>query len=122
MKAFGRHESEEEMLSALMTREQTAKTYLLQCGNKIVEPESEDEATIELLYELLNRKTSTETPLSTRSNEVIARHLFGNDTDGIADIPATEFFRPLRLWIFAMPIIFLLTAPTTVSAHPLLWV
>lgn len=91
---FGRHESEEEMLSALMTAEQTAKTYLLQCGNKIVEPESEDEATIELLYELLNRKTSTETPLSTRSNEVIARHLFGNDTDGIGDIPATEFFAP----------------------------
>ncbi len=91
---FGRHESEEEMLSALMTAEQTAKTYLLQCGNKIVEPESEDEVTVELLYELLNRKTSTETPLSTRSNEVIARHLFGNDTDGIGDIPATEFFAP----------------------------
>ncbi|MFR1434341.1 MAG: VirB4 family type IV secretion system protein [Acutalibacteraceae bacterium] len=91
---FGRHESEEEMLSALMTAEQTAKTYLLQCGNKIVEPESEDEATVELLYELLNRKTSTETSLSTRSNEVIARHLFRDGTDELGDIPAAEFFAP----------------------------
>lgn len=91
---FGRHESEEEMLSALMTAEQTAKTYLLQCGNKIVEQESEDEATVELLYELLNRKTSTETSLSTRSNEVIARHLFRDGTDELGDIPAAEFFAP----------------------------
>ena len=91
---FGRHESEEEMLSALMTAEQTAKTYLLQCGNRIVEPESEDEATVELLYELLNRKTSTETSLSTRSNEVIARHLFRDGTDELGDIPAAEFFAP----------------------------
>lgn len=82
------------MLSALMTAEQTAKTYLLQCGNKIVEPESEDEATVELLYELLNRKTSTETSLSTRSNEVIARHLFRDGTDELGDIPAAEFFAP----------------------------
>ena len=91
---FGRHESEEEMLSALMTAEQTEKTYLLLCGNKIVEPESEDEATVELLYELLNRKTSTETSLSTRSNEVIARHLFRDGTDELGDIPAAEFFAP----------------------------
>ena len=58
--SFGRHESEEEALSALMTAEQTARTYLLQCGNKIAEPESEDEAAVEILYELLNRKTSAE--------------------------------------------------------------
>ena len=62
--SFGRHESEEEALSALMTAEQTARTYLLQCGNKIAEPESEDEAAVEILYELLNRKTSAEKPLS----------------------------------------------------------
>jgi len=91
---FGRHESEEDALSALTTAEQTARTYLLQCGNKIVEPESEDEAVTELLYELLNRKASTEKPLSAHSSEVIARHLFGDGADGIGDIPIAEFFAP----------------------------
>lgn len=88
---FGRHDTEEDALSALMTAEQTAKTYLLQCGNKITEPESEDEAAVEILYELLNRKASAQTPLFTRSSEVIARHLFGDGTDSI---PAAEFFTP----------------------------
>ena len=95
--SFGRHDTEEDALSALMTAEQTAKTYLLQCGNTIAEPESEDEAVVELLYEMLNRKTSAEKPLSIRSSEVLARHLFGDGTNGIHEIPVTEFFTPQSL-------------------------
>ena len=95
--SFGRHESEEEALSALMTAEQTARTYLLQCGNKIAEPESEDEAAVEILYELLNRKTSAEKPLSVHSSEVIARHLFKEGEDAAGRIPAADFFAPSSL-------------------------
>ena len=95
--SFGRHESEEEALSALMTAEQTERTYLLQCGNKIAEPESEDEAAVEILYELLNRKTSAEKPLSVHSSEVIARHLFKEGEDAAGRIPAADFFAPSSL-------------------------
>ncbi len=92
--SIGRRDSDEEIISALTTAAQTAKTYLLQCGNSIVEPDSEDEAVTGFLYDLLNRKTSAEKPLSVRSNEVIGKHLVCGDGNSLEDIPITEFFAP----------------------------
>lgn len=91
---IGRRDSEEEAVSALTTAAQTAKTYLSQCGNNIVEHDSEDEAVTGFLYELLNRKTSAEKPLSVRCNEVIGKHLLCNDESTPETIPVTEFFAP----------------------------
>lgn len=51
-------------MNQLEIAERTARTYLMQCGNNVVEHENVDSFMAEVLYMLLNRKTSTETPFS----------------------------------------------------------
>lgn len=57
---------ETEILAALETAAQTAKTFLYQCGNEVVSHDNEDEFTTDVLYTLLNRTKSTEVPLPKR--------------------------------------------------------
>lgn len=93
--SLGRHEAEADIISALTTAAQTARTYLYQCGNSIVEHDSDDEAVTDMLYDLLNRKTGVMTPLSTRVNEVMSRRFVDGKED--TAIPATEFFAPEQI-------------------------
>lgn len=44
----------------------TAKTYLAQCGNNIIEPSNEDINTAEILYGFFNRRTSIDEPFQYR--------------------------------------------------------
>ena len=46
-------------MNQLEIAERTARTYLMQCGNNVVEHENPDSFMAEVLYMLLNRKTST---------------------------------------------------------------
>lgn len=55
---------EKEILAALETAAQTAKTFLYQCGNQVVTHDNEDEFTTNVLYTLLNRTLCTENPNS----------------------------------------------------------
>ena len=64
---------ETEILAALETAAQTAKTFLYQCGNEVVSHDNEDEFTTDVLYTLLNRTKSTEIPLPKRINQVLTR-------------------------------------------------
>lgn len=92
---IGRRYGEEEAIASLATAVATAKTYLAQCGNNIIEAaENEDEAVVSLLYDILNRKSSAQTPLSKRTQEVLAKHLTQDTVNGSEEIPATEFFAP----------------------------
>ena len=57
---------EKEILTALETAAQTAKTFLYQCGNEVNTHDNEDEFTTEVLYTLLNRTICAEKPLPKR--------------------------------------------------------
>lgn len=93
--AVGRRNNEEEAIASLSTAVATAKTYLAQCGNNIIESSgNEDEAVVSFLYDILNRKSSIQTPLSKRTQEVLAKHLAQDNENLIEDIPAAEFFAP----------------------------
>ncbi len=89
-----RGNEESEAVSQLSTAVRTARTYLQQCGNEVLVPDSEDEMTTDVLYNLLNRRTSNTKPLSVRINEVIGQYLNAGRRDEIDRIPATEFLAP----------------------------
>lgn len=87
---------EAEALGSLQTAVNTARTYLRQCGNEVIEHDNEDEFTTDVLYNMLNRKVVQEKPLSVRANEVTGKHLTDPpDSDGNPPaIPAADFFAP----------------------------
>ena len=79
-----RKTEEKEILAALETAAQTAKTFLYQCGNDIVPHENEDEFTTDVLYTLLNRTLCTDKPLPERITEVLGQRMAeGKDVDAI---------------------------------------
>lgn len=85
---------ETEILAALETAAQTAKTFLYQCGNEVVSHDNEDEFTTDVLYTLLNRTKSTEVPLPKRINQVLTRY---EETGREAEMDAihiNEFIAP----------------------------
>lgn len=92
--AGSRNSDESEARSALLTAVQTAKTYLQQCGNELLVPDNEDEMATDVIYNLLNRKTSATKPLSVRVNEVIGQYINAGRKDQLEHIPASEFFAP----------------------------
>lgn len=92
--AGSRNSDESEARSALLTAVQTAKTYLQQCGNELLVPDNEDEMATDVIYNLLNRKTSATKPLSVRVNEVIGQYINAGRNDQLEHIPASEFFSP----------------------------
>ena len=89
-----RNTDEGDARSALATAVQTAKTYLQQCGNEILMPDNEDELATDVLYNLLNRRTSAIKPLPTRINEVIGQYINAGRKNDLDHIPAGEFFAP----------------------------
>lgn len=92
-----RHNEELDAINALTTAVQTARTYLQQCGNEIIQPDSEDELATEVLYSILNRKSSLEKPLAVRVNEVIGQYVNAGRQSDLDHIPATEFMAPERI-------------------------
>lgn len=85
---------ESEILAALETAAQTAKTFLYQCGNEVVSHDNEDEFTTDVLYTLLNRTKSTEVPLSKRINQVLARYEESGREAEMDAIHINEFIAP----------------------------
>jgi len=89
-----RGNEEADAISALATAVRTAKTYLQQCGNELVVADNEDEMATDVFYHILNRRTSSVKPLSTRVNEVIGQYINSGRRDDIDRIPAPEFMAP----------------------------
>lgn len=86
-----RGSDETDAIVSLQTAARTAANYLRQCGNEVLMPENEDEFTADVLYNLLNRKTSSEESFPVRINEVVSKC----KTNGGADaIHSNEFFAP----------------------------
>lgn len=85
---------EKEILAALETAAQTAKTFLYQCGNQVVTHDNEDEFTTDVLYTLLNRTLCTEKPLQDRIADVLARYMKEGRQEELDHIRINEFIAP----------------------------
>lgn len=85
---------EKEILAALETAAQTAKTFLYQCGNQVVTHDNEDEFTTDVLYTLLNRTLCTEKPLQDQIADVLARYMKEGRQEELDHIRINEFIAP----------------------------
>ena len=66
-----RGESYADIYSMIQTAVQNAKTYFMQCGNAIVQPEDEDVFTAEVLYMFFNRSSCCNEPFQSRVERVV---------------------------------------------------
>lgn len=85
---------EREILAALETAAQTARTYLYQCGNEVNKHDNEDEFTADVLYTLLNRTFCTDKPLQSRISEVLDAYISNDKQDELDHIQINEFITP----------------------------
>jgi len=85
---------EADAIANLNTIAATAKTYLAQCGNNLVEHNDHDDFSIEILYQMLCRKSSFDAPLSSRKREVVMDYATNYGKTAIHDIPAAEYAAP----------------------------
>ncbi len=60
-----------DIYGMIQTAVQNAKTYFMQCGNAIVQPEDEDAFTAEVLYMFFNRSSCVNEPFQSRVERVI---------------------------------------------------
>ena len=93
---YGRRGNEEaDAIASLQIAARTAANYLKQCGNEVIVPENEDEFTVDVLYNILCRQISSDTPLPQRVQNIVSKYIAeGKDTNAI---PCTEFFAPDKL-------------------------
>ena len=70
---IGRSESDDysKIYSMLVSAEQNARAYFMQCGNNIIQPQNPDQAVAEILYMFFNRRSCVDEPFTDRVNRVI---------------------------------------------------
>jgi len=74
--------------STLLTAEQNARAYFMQCGNNILQPKDPDEATAEILYMFFNRRSCVEEPFHSRVDRIVLDTMAAkNKVIGIDPIP-----------------------------------
>ena len=77
-----------QICSTLLTAEQNARAYFMQCGNNILQPKDPDEATAELLYMFFNRRSCVEEPFHSRVDRIVLDTMAAkNKVIGIDPIP-----------------------------------
>ena len=92
MSGGSRKNEEKDAVNQLEVAERTARTYLMQCGNRVVEHEDTNVFMAEVLYILFNRKSSAEVPFSVRAAEEIRKHITGEE-----NIPISAFIMPKEM-------------------------
>ena len=77
-----------QICSTLLTAEQNARAYFMQCGNNILQPKDPDEATAEILYMFFNRRSCVEEPFHSRVDRIVLDTMAAkNKVIGIDSIP-----------------------------------
>lgn len=77
-----------QICSTLLTAEQNARAYFMQCGNNILQPKDPDEATAEILYMFFNRRSCVEEPFHSRVDRIVLDTMAAkNKVIGIDPIP-----------------------------------
>lgn len=101
--AIGRNESDDyaKIYSMLVSAEQNARAYFMQCGNNIIQPKNPDQAVAEILYMFFNRRSCVEEPFTDRVNRVIIDSMAAKGkiigVDPIPQIPIRHFIAPRGL-------------------------
>ena len=101
--AIGRSESDDysRIYSMLMTAEQNARAYFMQCGNSILQPKDPDVATAEILYMFFNRRSCVDEPFSERANRIVVDAMASRNlmigVDPVPNIPIAHFIAPRGL-------------------------
>lgn len=87
-----------QICSTLLTAEQNARAYFMQCGNNILQPKDPDEATAEILYMFFNRRSCVEEPFHSRVDRIVLDTMAAkNKVIGIDPVPhirMTHFIAP----------------------------
>lgn len=77
-----------QICSTLLTAEQNARAYFMQCGNSILQPKDPDEATAEILYMFFNRRSCVEEPFHSRVDRIVLDTMAAkNKVIGIDPVP-----------------------------------
>lgn len=77
-----------QICSTLLTAEQNARAYFMQCGNNILQPKDPDEATAEILYMFFNRRSCVEEPFHSRVDCIVLDTMAAkNKVIGIDPVP-----------------------------------
>lgn len=77
-----------QICSTLLTAEQNARAYFMQCGNNILQPKDPDEATAEILYMFFNRRSCVKEPFHSRVDRIVLDTMAAkNKVIGIDPIP-----------------------------------
>lgn len=77
-----------QICSTLLTAEQNARAYFMQCGNNILQPRDPDEATAEILYMFFNRRSCVEEPFHSRVDRIVLDTMAAkNKVIGIDPVP-----------------------------------
>ena len=101
--AIGRNESDDysKIFSMLVSAEQNARAYFMQCGNNIIQPKNPDQAVAEILYMFFNRRSCVDEPFTDRVNRVIIDTMAAKGkvigVDPIPHIPVRHFIAPRGL-------------------------
>ncbi len=101
--AIGRSESDDysKIYSVLVSAEQNARAYFLQCGNSIIQPKNPDQAVAEILYMFFNRRSCVDEPFTDRVNRVIIDTMAAKEkvigVDPIPHISVRHFIAPRGL-------------------------
>ena len=101
--AIGRNESDDysKIYSMLVSAEQNALAYFMQCGNNIIQPKNPDQAVAEILYMFFNRRSCVDEPFTDRVNRVIIDTMAAKGkvigVDPIPHIPVRHFIAPRGL-------------------------
>lgn len=101
--AIGRSESDDysKIYSMLVSAEQNARAYFMQCGNNIIQPKNPDQAVAEILYMFFNRRSCVDEPFTDRVNRVIIDTMAAKGkiigVDSIPHISIRHFIAPRGL-------------------------
>ena len=77
-----------QICSTLLTAEQNARAYFMQCGNNILQPKDPDEATAVILYMFFNRRSCVEEPFHSRVDRIVLDTMAAkNKVIGIDPVP-----------------------------------
>lgn len=85
-------ESYADIYGMIQTAVQNAKTYFMQCGNAVVQPEDEDAFTAEVLYMFFNRSSCVNEPFQSRVERVIVDTMQAKGK--IIGLDAVPYIRP----------------------------
>lgn len=93
----GRRAEKEDIAAALDNLADTAKRYLGRCGNEVLCPKEGTRFTMELLYQLLNRRSAAKIPFEERIGQVADWYMKEGGEEALSQIPAADLVAPLSL-------------------------